>query len=94
MCEVEWSCPPKPTVGFPEDQIPSEYWTVVYTEHECYIEATLVCTGSIGACYGPGNYCNNVIQVWYGGGSICTAPNQECGSSQTGYICGEGTLGP
>ena len=43
---IEWSCPAKPITGFPEGQTPAPHWTVVTVEHECYIERTLVCTGS------------------------------------------------
>ena len=92
---IEWSCPAKPTIGVPLGVDPGPNWTIVTIEHECYYERALVCIGSVGACFGPGNYCANPIQVWYGGGSICTGPNQECGNGPTGYICdGEGGIGP
>lgn len=93
-CKIVLSCPAKPTIGVPISANPGPNWVIIERETECFIERTLVCVGSQGTCFGPSNYCSNVIQVWYGGGSVCTSPNQECGNSHTGFICGESTFGP
>ena len=91
---IVWSCPPKPTTGVPVGVNPGPHWTIVTIEHECYIERTLVCTGSIGACFGPGDYCSNPTQVWYGPNLICDQPSAGC-DSNTGYVCeGDGAIGP
>lgn len=90
--KIVWSCPAKPITGFPIGQNPGPHWTVVTTETECSIHRDLVCTGSIGACFGPGNYCATPRQVWYGDNAICD--KLEPGCTRTGYVCGEGGLGP
>ncbi len=95
-CSVVWSCPAKPTVGLPPDANPGPNWTIVSTEYECFIQQTLVCTGSQGACFGPGNYCGSPTQIWYNNETgICTGPTDLLGNScNTGYVCGESGLGP
>lgn len=93
---IEWSCPAKPIRGVPIDANPAPHWTIVTTETECYIQRDLVCTGSIGACFGPGNYCANPTQVFFNEVTgICPGPINQVGAScTTGYVCGENPLGP
>ena len=93
---IEWSCPAKPITGVPVGSNPGPHWTIVTTETECYIQRDLVCIGSIGACFGPGNYCASPTQVFFHDETgMCTGPTNILGEAcNSGYTCGESGLGP
>ena len=95
MCSVVWSCPPKPTIGGLPPDFSDPRFVVVTTEHECYFEQTLVCVVDAGSCYGPGNYCANVQQVFYNPGGLCSGSTDIFGNAcNTGFTCSESIIGP